>query len=541
MTGRRRSGLLLLAFSVLALLALSGAFTKQTSFSEYCVEEDVWQALLAARTATRAPLLTGLTFNEYDLAADDTDGSFLYSLIDGDDRAWDPPVRYRAAPGVRLAIRQTAITPQSIAAGEEAELLAYTDQEYRLYRLRCTTLPLVCLTGDGLETLIGADRTPVGMHFTLFDNRAGVPQRVVNAEGSIHVRGQTTAAYPKKGYRIALFQTSPGNSLRDYDVPLLGMRADEDWLLYAAYNDQERVRHVFCSKLWRNSCAQNNLFGVDNGNDYRYVELFLNGRYWGLYALGSPIDEKMLALATDETGHYVDYLFRKMDWAGSEMTELIEFPTLPGYELETVVAHEPTAWEALRSYYRELFSTTDRDRLYEMADIGNTIDVYLFLNLIQAIDSASPVQLKNIYITLYQEPNGRVALYTPWDMDLTWGNVYVPLADLRDDRAYSIDPTVNCVMGVSVPARLLALGDSRISGLIRERYAALRADAWSEESLFALLDDLACDIYDSGAYARDCARWPQSVKQPAALRLSRLKEYVAARLQVMDDFVAQLS
>ena len=105
------------------------------------------------------------------------------------------------------------------------------------------------------------------------------------SDGNIHVRGRTAQTYPKKGYRISLIQESLGGNTRPNHVSLLGMRQDDDWLLYAAYNDQEKIRNVFSSNLWKYTCATDNAQGMDIGMEYRYLELFVNGEYWGLYAL----------------------------------------------------------------------------------------------------------------------------------------------------------------------------------------------------------------------------------------------------------------
>ena len=172
-------------------------------------------------------------------------------------------------------------------------LAAYNDSFYHEYALVCTTLPLMNIESD---TQVGDEDVPV--HMTLFDNRKGAAQRLTQSDGDMHIRGGSTRTYPKKGYKLSLTKESLGNNVRLNKVSLLGMRQDDDWILYAAYNDPEKIRNVFSSVLWKNTCAMDNAFGIDNGMEYRYVELFLNGEYWGLYALGYPIDDLQLSIDT---------------------------------------------------------------------------------------------------------------------------------------------------------------------------------------------------------------------------------------------------
>ncbi|MBO6255682.1 MAG: CotH kinase family protein [Bacteroidaceae bacterium] len=57
------------------------------------------------------------------------------------------------------------------------------------------------------------------------------------------------------------------------------------FILYSCYADPERARNVFSQNLWTESCGTDNAYNINTGSYYKYVELFLNGEYYGLYAL----------------------------------------------------------------------------------------------------------------------------------------------------------------------------------------------------------------------------------------------------------------
>src|SRR6185369_7610310 len=57
---------------------------------------------------------------------------------------------------------------------------------------------------------------------------------------NVWVRGSSSAAHPKKPYRLELVDEN-GGSLK---APLLGMPNESDWILFPAYTDKSLVRDV---------------------------------------------------------------------------------------------------------------------------------------------------------------------------------------------------------------------------------------------------------------------------------------------------------
>lgn len=535
---RIKGSRLLLAVSVLGLLLLTGLVFPDKKLSAYSVSEQTWEQLCAGREPTQEALLAELTFNDYALWTDGTTGRYFYSLIENDPRAYDPPVRWRgSSAGVHLAVRNAAITPGTIAAGEPLQVMAYDQASYRIYTVACTTLPLFSLDygydgGEaGLDGWVGE-----GMYVRLFDNRASASQRLQDMPGVVHERGNGTLRYPKKSYRLTTLDESLGDHLREADTALLGLRKDGDWILYAAYNDQERVRNVFSANLWKKNCAKHNVFGIDNGMEYQYVELFFGGEYWGLYALGYPLDIRQMELRQDPEGNYEEYFYRTFWWTVKDF-----------YELLSLGSDDTAAMLALDNYLTDLTESRDSRTLYADADIGNAIDLYLFYNLIQGSDhvfgphSNAPDSetYYNTYLGMKQTPTGPKFYYTPWDMDTTWGNC-VDGGGPNFMGEYGVAPSDNYLMETNPVSKLQELDDPEINELVRQRYAELRQNGWSNRSVTAMLDELETDIFDSGAYVRDVARWPQSNREPPGNRLTKFKDYVTQRLAYMDAFVQAL-
>jgi len=394
-----------------------------------------------------------------------------------------------------------------------------------------TTLPLLNLSYEGVMD----EQSVLKMEMSLFDNRQYASNRVVEAGGEIRIRGRYTRNFPKLGYKITLYDESVGGHRRERDQSLLGMRQDGDWILYAAYNDQEKIRNVFCSNLWKESCATNNVFGLDNGMEYKYIELFLNGEYWGLYALGYPIDSKQLQL-----NGIGEYTYKKSDPYLSELS--IDFNVkgaVQGYEIKEMGVNRVESWEPLKRYYKAMLQEDAKySELRKVVDINNSIDIFLFINMIQGIDHANlrgDNIIHNIYMTNKVSPDGNeeIMLYTPWDMDRTWGYGF------GDYDSYQVTPDQNVIMQTNPVYLLLQQNDEDMKQRLVQRYRELRQGAWSDEHLMHLTYVYENQIFDSGAFLRDKEKWPNGIYINEQHRLNLFRRHILDRMICLDAYVNQ--
>lgn len=108
-------------------------------------------------------------------------------------------------------------------------------------------------------------------------NAISDPKNDYNGNISIEIRGSTSQLFPKKSYG---FETRATN-LNNKDVSLLGLPHESDWILYGAYSDKTLIRDVLTYTL-----------DASMGHyspRCRYVELFMNGKYEGVYVLMEKI------------------------------------------------------------------------------------------------------------------------------------------------------------------------------------------------------------------------------------------------------------
>lgn len=530
---RRISGIVVFVISVITGIWLTGRPGETVRYSECVVSGEQADAIIARRRE-EADLIEELCFDEEALFYDEQEKTFYYSLIEGDGDACDPPVRAKGREGeLKLAFREGGMTEEGIGKNETISFLAYTEEACCIYYLKCTTLPLMNI--ECPEEIPGEYSIP--MRITLFDNGAGAAARLVCSEGEIRQRGGTARAYPKKSFRLSLRTESVGGNVRPNHVSLLGMRQDDDWLLYSAYNDQEKIRNVFSSNLWKETCAKENAQGIDFGMEYRYLELFINGRYWGLYALGYPIDEKQVCIGSDssEAALYKHGLLGKQ---GDESLQFTKDGDIFG-DLKESPDENMRRYSFLQRYYYDLYThTDDNDRLRSGIDPDNAAAFYLFINLVQGDDNKSLG--KNFYLLLQNGKEGGRALYAPWDLDLTWGNQYIGVLSENCTSPYAHAEDYNCIIESGYISQLLINGDAAIWNMIFEKYRALRKNGWSEENIHAMLDEYEADIYSSGAFERDMERWPEGTYGNAEDGLRVFRTYVTNRLREADLYYERL-
>lgn len=531
---KKRMVVVLAVISFLFFIYLTCFLGNSVSLSAILVDEEQFGAIIEKRQESDEFLLRALFFDGQQLSYDKLTNTFYYSMAEDMGSAYDPHVEKTTSCGqeISIAVLGMQISEDSLRMSKRYRMVAYSNIEYREYSIVCTTLPLMNLECDGD---ICDEKLPVRM--TLFDNRRGAVTRFIESEGRISIRGRSSRSYPKKGFRLSLTQESLAGNVRQNRVSLLGMRQDDDWILYAAYNDPEKVRNVFSSNLWKHSCAGDNALGIDNGMEYRYLELFINDQYWGLYALGYPIDERQMEIDMSAG----ERLYKKGTWDTEDRILSCQEKPVDGYE--TSEGGEGI-WEPLKMYYDTLYSQWDNPQeLYAGIDIDNAVDFYLFLNLIQGIDhvgALNSLSIKNMFLSFHDRDGKKTVIYTPWDMDVTWGQQWTGNMEENMVRPYGIKSSQNTVMELGNLPALTMSGDDNIWKKIFDKYEKLRQGAWAEETINQMLDELEADIYLSGAYIRDRERWQDGSYMEAEKGLGNFRQYVMNRLQETDAYYMRL-
>ncbi len=535
----------LLGISLILLVFFAGRNVRLPRLSDLTLSAEEYEALKQGRIEDDSLMPQFIRFDGCELFYDADNARWFWSMSEDGDA--DVSVEVKDA---RVAFLQFELTPASIRAAQEIPFLLYTDSACREFTLAVTTLPLLRIDTRELvdnnfdeSTPLPTEvitATPIGetddpgefrkradqsMTLILWDNRAGTAQHIIQQHGLIHLRGNGASILAKTGYRITL----------NKEANLLGLRTDNDWLLYTPYSDQDKIRNVFLMNLWTQTCGTNNSFGVVNGIEYRWVELFLNDRYWGIYALGYPLDKKQLNLHDPET----EFIAKVNDWTKPERVELFaQKSSCPafGYELRgTYTAEQEEAhFQQIRAVNAH-WGNADTAAILAETDLPSAVDVFLLTQFMQGTDHIEPDTgaIYNYFITFKKRNDSRLLLmFTPWDLDMTLGN-RVDLSYFDHTNRWGVSSNDNSyVMKYNPAAVLERAGDEEITEMMRARWQELRAASWSDEAIDAAIETHRAALWDSGAMLREQSRWPNAPYEGD--ELARFKTYVHERLVSMD-------
>lgn len=519
---KNKLSIILLAYTIILLNLIYKYKINLQPLSDVQKAPEEFENNLTGLKPSKTGLITELFFDETPLFYDAETNSWFFSYTASDNR--NPLIKYSSNDSeVKI------IFPKDIQfiPGNNYSFITYNNEYYMYNNLIITSLPLISIQCETMD--IPNINTP--MEFTLFENDT---RRIIKSAGVIHIRGNSSVSYPKKNFRISLSNDRELGKTEDFS--LLGMRQDDDWILYAAYNDPEKIRNVFSSNLWFDSCGKRNAFGFTNGMEYRWTELFINDHYWGLYAIGFPIDAKQQQIHKTQHGRFNEFLYKQKWWGpiyeDGKMTDylILQFP---GNDMDDPIG------EHLRELYFAQIKSAETVDLF-VNDVQNAIDTWLFLKLIQAVDHVTNYgQTANMIYTIKTNENGNRFLYTPWDMDRTWGMQ----VDFKtwDDTLALADPDENKYdMTVNPVSVLIRNGDPEVIKLVKDEYSSLRENEWSEQAINSLLDDFERDIFTSGAFLRDSEKWPNSKHSDPNRALNNFREYVHQRFHSMDVFITDL-
>ena len=152
-----------------------------------------------------------------------------------------------------------------------------------------SALPVLVIDMPGAPP---SDKTPVVGRFTLIDRAADGKARLsgppaLATRGTIKLRGQWSSSFAKKSYTIEFWDAAD----QDQALEVLGLPAESDWVLYAAYmTDPDFLRNVLTGELYRRMGRW--------APRTRFVEVFFNttnggavdgADYHGIYVLREKI------------------------------------------------------------------------------------------------------------------------------------------------------------------------------------------------------------------------------------------------------------
>ncbi len=392
--------------------------------------------------------------------------------------------------------------------------------------------PIIVIETD--EYGISKDKTDFRASMGIIDNGYGE----TNSPGQdfssyidrieIETRGKTSIEWPKKSYNFET-QDSDGENL---NISLLGMPAENDWILYGPFSDKSLIRNTFAFEIGRRmgQWAPRN----------RFCELIINGDYVGLYALTEKIkqDKNRLNISKakpdDFTGGYIFKYDKPEDDHPDETQIQIEYPKskdiLPEQE-EYITSFVDNFQQILDS--PKFLNKTEGYRRY--IDIHSLIDYILINETLRNCDS----YLYSFFMHKNAEKiDDRIKFGPLWDYDYTLGNVNFMNADQADGWHFEIN---NSRIDMTKIMR-----DTDFVHQMNDRWNSLRKTTFHTDSLLNLFESIEESVKE--ARIRNYEIWPVISKNIVSYahlenydqEINAAKEYLTQRLNWIDNNIDKI-
>ena len=408
-----------------------------------------------------------------------------------------------------------------------------TGEVYKSSTLRFTYLPLVEIK---VSTCNGKTYTTGSLCVTAATTQ-GFDSTFIAA---FKYRGASSSNYPKRSYAIKL-RDAYGNSI---DRKILGYRSDNNWILDAMYIDRACMRNRVSTDLWNDYSVKPYYADRENkvrtGTRGEFVEVFLNGSYWGLYCMTEKMDRKQLKLkkyvpASESTTYKTEphgFLYKSKDWSYEVlMGHKPDERTFPYTEVSKVnnklgqeswcgfeqkypdAKDEYVDWTPLRDAVN-FVATTDVQSTFDR-EIGNYFDLpilrdyYLLIELALATDNHG----KNMFFYAYDQAGaeGNKISVCPWDMDGTFGQNWEADTTYTQNTQQDFEEMLwNHEHGQLTLFLNLKMGSLGWRKMLADRYCELRPTFFDPDKLAQRFLDYASLFADGYADIREQKKWGSS-------------------------------
>lgn len=408
-------------------------------------------------------------------------------------------------------------------------------------------LPQMTLTSQEILTPTMTDYVEGTMVLTDTDGKVWDIPNVL-----LKTRGATAKQYEDKPSLNIKLKDTEGNEL---DTELLGLRKASTFILDAMAIDRIKMRNRVAFDIW-NSFSRlpyETDFGSRNGTVGRFIEIFINGEYKGIYCLSDKINRKLLDLKKPEVED------DKVTIRGilyKNGTSDIEDQSTPGYFNDFLVfvpewhdaweLHEPEdyASEEVWVPLADLYSTgADGKPNYE--NYNYICDHFWVENLADfalhtiALGIADNWGNKNRYFSIQnitKAGDKSRFVITPWDLDTSLGGEWDGSkydGNLKEDWSVA-DSEKKIPMPLSI-----CFAQPQFKKLMKERWLTGRIGAFSIDSVSARMNDFANMFIESGAWQRtlDAVNPHDLITKDLKSEIAAITAWYAVRFADMDDFL----
>jgi len=418
-----------------------------------------------------------------------------------------------------------------------------------------SNLPLVVINTNG-KTIIDASKISATMK--IISNGTGQVNRptdagnIYNGNIGIEIRGAYSSTFPQKPYGIETRDASGAN----LNVSLLGMPAENDWILLANYNDKTFMRNTLAYELSRRMGHY--------ASRTRMVEVIVNNEYLGIYILMEKLKQDKgrvniakltnLDISGDNvSGGYIfkiDYFDTSNSWQSNfrpidHPEKIVNYVYFDPDPTDLVWQQKDYLKTAINSFESVLYSSNFKDKTNgypAWIDVNSFLDYFIVNEVARNVDGFK----KSVYFFKNKDSKGgKINAGPVWDFDWAWKNIWDCSTFAATDGSgwsYLINDCLN-TPPYSNGWMVRLLQDTDFANALNKRYFELRKSYLSSQYLNSYIDSV--QNLASEAQVRHYSKWPilsENVVAPEvdfqpstyAGQVTKFKNWIQTRLTWLD-------
>ena len=351
-----------------------------------------------------------------------------------------------------------------------------------------------------------------------------------SANAQIRGRGNSSFLwYDKKPFRLKLNDKHK----------VLGLAKAKSWVLLANYRDVTDMMNTFVFEAgeW---------LGVPFTNHTRYVELFVNGDYRGVYQLTEQVQQNKNRVAvSDERGILlsldVDDGPGESPYANDNFTSKVyKMPACVKYpDDEAFTENTVDSVKAVFATLEQAIKDKDYTQIEELLDISSFVNHLLLQEFVYNVELSAP---RSIF--LHKDGDGKWAMGPLWDFDagydFDWSNMYTGhtfFADYRE-TVMGTNPLKRNGQYSYVPQFFTDLfACPEFVEAYKSRWAEVKDEIvtrnWAECMKYVE------NLRKSGAMTREAARWPLR-GMDFETELEKMHQWLLNRCDFMTNLIANI-
>lgn len=361
-----------------------------------------------------------------------------------------------------------------------------------------------------------------------------------NAAASVKYRGESSYDFDKKQYRIIFYKEEDSKKRAEYSF--MGMAEHSEWVLNAPFLDRTLIRNHLLYGISKDI--------MDWAPDSNFCELYLDGKYQGVYLAVEPVGNGEGRLSLSEfsllSGNTAFIIKRERAYTEDNVIHTYgEINTLTFNELsieypsDSDLTSPQTKWitKYISDFEETLYGDDFENPLNgyeEYIDVDSFVDYFIINEVSMNADAGE------LSTYCYKELNGKMHMAV-WDFNNAYNNF---IWDEKEfDEFYTLDS----------PWFDRLLEDPYFVDKIKKRYKDLRKTILSEENIYKKIDE---DIdYLAGSIERNYEIWGYTfnekllskaedgtIRDPGNYEeaISQLKEAIKKRFEFLDENIDSL-